>query len=100
MRVRFSREADTDLAAIRAYISLDNPRRAEIFTRQLVTACLAIADAPLGWTLIPRYERLGLRRKSYRQYLIFYRVHPDRIEIVRVLHGRRDVDRILSEPDP
>jgi toxin ParE1/3/4 len=33
----------------------------------------------------------------YRNYLVFYRPAPDGIEIVRVLHGARDIDRILAE---
>ena len=33
----------------------------------------------------------GLRRLLWREYLIFYRVKADHIELVRVLHGRRDI---------
>jgi toxin ParE1/3/4 len=33
----------------------------------------------------------------YRKFLVFYRPVPDGIEIVRVLHGARDIDRILAE---
>jgi plasmid stabilization system protein ParE len=32
---------------------------------------------------------------GFRDYLIFYRELPDRVEIVRVLHGARDIERIL-----
>jgi plasmid stabilization system protein ParE len=30
-------------------------------------------------------------------YVVFYLVRPTRIEIVRVLHGRRDVEAIFEE---
>lgn len=34
---------------------------------------------------------------KYRNYLVFYRVHPESIQIVRVLHGARDVEAVLEE---
>jgi toxin ParE1/3/4 len=33
----------------------------------------------------------GLRRTMWREYLIYYRVREDTIEIVRALHGRRNI---------
>ena len=100
MRVSFSRDADEDLADVRGYIGLDNPRRAASFTSELVAACLAIADVPFGWPTVPEHERSGLRRKPFRQYLIFYRVQIDHVEIIRVLHGRRDIGRLLPRDEP
>ena len=45
----------------------------------------------------------GLRVWSIRKfenYLIFYRPVPDGIEVVRVLHGSRDIDTILEGDRP
>ena len=42
----------------------------------------------------------GLRRwpvESFEKHLIFYRPLPDGIEVIRVLHGSRDIPRILGE---
>lgn len=47
-------------------------------------------------------ESLGLRVwrvRGFSKYLIFYRSDANGIEIVRVLHSARDVDRILDQPD-
>jgi toxin ParE1/3/4 len=33
---------------------------------------------------------------AFRNYLIFYRELPDGVEIARVLHGARDIQRILE----
>ncbi len=35
---------------------------------------------------------------GFERYLIFYRALPDGIEIIRVLYGMRDLDRIFGEP--
>jgi len=37
--------------------------------------------------------------KSYEDYLIFYRPTEDGIEVLRVLHGRRDIEAIFEERD-
>ena len=35
----------------------------------------------------------------FRDYLIFYRVTAEAVEILRVLHGARDIDRLLFPED-
>jgi toxin ParE1/3/4 len=63
-----------------------------------------LLDAPqLGSTTSYRAaESLGLqvwRVRGFTKYLIFYRSDTNGIEIVRVLHSARDVDRILDQLD-
>src|SRR3954469_9437762 len=39
--------------------------------------------------------------RGFDSHLLFYRPIPDGIELIRVLHGARDIDAILKdEPDP
>ena len=52
-------------------------------------------DAPRGYPLVPRYEQFGIRRRPFGNFLIFYRVDPERIEVVHVLHGARDYEPLL-----
>ena len=35
--------------------------------------------------------------KGFRNYLVFYRTRDADVEILRVLHGRRDIDAVLDE---
>jgi toxin ParE1/3/4 len=39
------------------------------------------------------------RIKNFRDYLVFYLVQDEQIEILRVLHGARDLEGILSTLD-
>jgi plasmid stabilization system protein ParE len=39
-----------------------------------------------------------MRSITSGSYVIFHRVEADRVEIVRVMHGRRDVEAIFAEP--
>jgi len=48
-------------------------------------------------TTNPRLEGLRVWRiKGFENHLIFYRQVADGIEVVRVLHGARDIDPILE----
>jgi len=45
----------------------------------------------------PRLANLRVRRiDGFESHLIFYRPTDDAIDIVRVLHGARDINRILT----
>ena len=37
----------------------------------------------------------GLRSLAERPWILFYRIEPDAVEVVRVLHGRRDLPTLL-----
>jgi hypothetical protein len=43
----------------------------------------------------PRHEHLGIRRRPFGNYLIFYRVGADVVGVVHVLDGARDYERLL-----
>ena len=40
-----------------------------------------------------------IRSFLFGQYLIFLRYRPDEIEIVTILHGRRDIETLFREMD-
>ena len=95
MRVVITAAAKADLLAIRRYIEADNPTRAVSFVEELLDRCLALADTPRAYPLVPRYERFGIRRCVHGNYLIFYRLQPEQIEVIHVLQGARDIEAML-----
>ncbi len=99
MKVAFSKLADIDIEQISDYIAVDSPRRAMSFARELVESAHRIADTPLGFPLIPRYEDSGIHRRVHGNYSIFYRIERDGIGIVRILHGARDYEAVLVPED-
>jgi plasmid stabilization system protein ParE len=44
---------------------------------------------------VPRYEHTNLRRRPYGNYLIFYCVQVDYVEVLHILHGARDYEALL-----
>lgn len=95
MIVRITAEAERDLESIGDFIARNNPERAMSFLQELRAKCLALADLPEGFSLVPRYEAEGVRRRVHGNYLIFYRVEPRQIVVLHVLHGAQDYAAIL-----
>jgi len=95
MIVVITAAAESDLESIADRIAQDSPARALTFIAELRRRCETLADAPKGYAPVPRYEALGIRRRPYRDYLIFYRLSGETIEVLHVLHGARDYEAIL-----
>ncbi len=87
-------QAESDLDEIWLYIAQDSPDNADAFLDELEKRCEALAQFPFIGTnrdeLMP-----GLRSLAVGGYLIFYLPIEDGIEVVRVLHGMRDIDVIF-----
>jgi toxin ParE1/3/4 len=99
VRVVFTREAETGLERIGDFIAQDSPRRAITFIDELREKALGLAHSPHAFPLVTRYEALGVRRRVHGQYLILYRVDPDAIVILHILHGAQDYGRLLAPGD-
>jgi len=92
-----------DLDEAAAYIQeRSGPERAIRFLRAADSTFATLAGMPgMG----ARYEPdeplyAGLRYfpiARHRKFLVFYRPLPDGIEVLRVLHGARDIAGILTE---
>ena len=95
MRVVITAAAKADLRAIGEIIRPHNPARAATFIDELVERCQDLADMPRAFPLVPRYEEWSIRRRVHRDYLIFYRVSGDRVEVIHVLNGAQDYESLL-----
>jgi plasmid stabilization system protein ParE len=91
-----SRQAEMDLAEITDFIARDNPARAFKFEEELVEHARKIERAPLAY--VERTD-LGHRLRScaHGAYVIFFTVNDPVVRIERILHGSRDLARLLNE---
>jgi toxin ParE1/3/4 len=95
MIVIITEDAETDLERIGDAIAQRNPARAITFVHELRQKCEILALAPRRFALIPRYEHANIRRVVYGNYLIFYRVNAESIEVIHILHGAMNFGAIL-----
>lgn len=86
-------ETESDLEEIWWHIAQDSPNNADGFLDRIQETCSALADHPqMG---VSRAElTINLRSQPVGNYLIFYIPLEDGIEIVRILHRSRDIERL------
>lgn len=96
MKVILTPAAERDFRAIGDFIARDNPVRAESFVDELLQRCLSLAEFPERFPLIERSARSGVRRCLHGSYLIFYRVEPELVRVLHILHGASDYHAILG----
>jgi toxin ParE1/3/4 len=97
-------KADQDVDQIAEYIGSRNATAGRNFILAARREFEFLGENPLAGTirLSRRHKAAGLRSwpiKGYRNYLILYLPTSDGVEIVRVLHGARDIDTVLAEDD-
>jgi len=93
-RLQFTDLAERDLLEIGTFIARDNPLYAARFVSRLENQCRRLSLHPLMGR--KREDvKAGLRSIPLGRYVIFYRPIEGGVEILRVLHGARDVRRHL-----
>jgi toxin ParE1/3/4 len=95
-------QARLDLIQHFIYIGQDNLNAAERFLTAVEEALEKLAEMPgMGRRReFKKPELAGIRSwvvKGFENYIVFYRQIEGGIEVLRVLHGARDVERVLEE---
>jgi toxin ParE1/3/4 len=87
--------ARADLIEIGDFIALDNPARALSFIAEIEATMTTIAERPSSF---PARNELatGLRSARHGRYLIFFVAGDVGVQIVRVLHGARDLPQAFA----
>lgn len=83
-----------DLDEIWDYIAEDSPEAADHFIDKVEKQCRLLADFP---NIGANCDALspGLRFLVVDRYILFYLPLDDGIEVVRVLHGARDLESLF-----
>jgi toxin ParE1/3/4 len=97
-RVFWSESAIRDLERIVDYIAQEAPLAAERLFETLTERAVALEAAPFRGRLVPELDRFEI--KVFRELLIppyrlLYRVDSDRVLIVAVFDGRRNLEDVL-----
>jgi toxin ParE1/3/4 len=92
-------KAAEDIAAVWDFIADDNPDAADHWVDQLDTQLRLLATQPLMGRARDELAP-GFRSFPFGRYLVFYLLIGDGIDVVRVLHGARDVDTVFGEDNP
>ncbi len=92
--------AQPDIFKIWSYIAKDNEDAADRVERAIYDSFEFIAEAPLRGHARPGLTARSLRfwtLTRYPNYTVVYRAEPDPLQVVAVLHGKRNIRRILNQ---
>ena len=93
-RISRFRQAEEDILAIAEHIALDNPTAAASWLDKIEQTIALLATQPFMGQAVD-HIRPGLRRLSQGNYLLFYEPRNDGVNLVRVLHGAREIESLL-----
>jgi len=97
LRIVWSREADEDLLQIWLYLaSKTSDAVADNQVSKIEQASGRLQDGPKSGrsrdSIVP-----GMRSVVVAPWVMFYRLFDDHVQIVRVLHGHRDIESIFTD---
>ena len=91
MRIVWTEPAVEDLQELHAYIARDSELYASGFVERIITAVERLADYPALGRIVPEANEENIRELVYQNYRIIYRITKNRIEMLSVIHGARDL---------
>lgn len=77
------------------YIAADDPVAATRWVERLAAGIASLADYPDSGRARPEIGT-GARSMPVGRYLVLYRVNGDCVDIVRVIHGAREITGLLD----
>ena len=97
--IEYSKDSMQDLVEIKQYIKfkLQEPEIAQKIIRKIREEINNLKNNPKRYATIDnkKIERLKIRKIIVKNYIVFYRIKGYKIQIVRVMYGRRDWIKLL-----
>ena len=92
MRVVWTKAADSNLQAIHDYIAQTSADYARRTVERITDRSRQIGAFPMSGRTVPEFQVGQLREVFEHPYRIIYRIRPDRIDIIAVVHMSRNLD--------
>ncbi|CAB1083477.1 plasmid stabilization protein [Alkalispirochaeta odontotermitis] len=89
MKVHWTRNAIRQLVVLHEYIALNSTTYAQRMVDKITARSRQIADYPLSGRKVPEYDAEDIRELIEKPYRIIYRIKPDQIDVLAVIHGSR-----------
>ena len=92
--IEYSMESKQDLIDIKRYIkyNLQEPNTAQKLITKIKKEIDSLKDNPEMYSIIDDdiIKRFKIRKLVIDNYIVFYRINNENIQIVRVMYGRRN----------
>lgn len=98
MKIEWTEPAVADLESIRDYIKKDSEYYASRFVERIIEAVENLKRFPEIGRIVPEAEEENIRELLFYNYRIMYRLETERILILTIIHGARDLSRKRPKP--
>ena len=95
-RLLRTEQAQQDLEGILDYLDTQSTEAADRFADKFDRTCALYSDHPQMGTSAEAYAT-DLRHFTVWNYAIFYRPIAEGIELIRIIHGARDIPNLFVE---
>jgi len=92
-RVAWTPEARRTLNEVLDFIALDSAEGARRVLEQVLAAARSLETLADRGRVVPELEDSSVREVFVYRYRLMYRVEPDAVSIVAIIHGARDFER-------
>lgn len=98
-KIEYSKDSQADLVRLKRYFkyNLQEPRTAENLISKIKNEIKNLKDNPEKFAIIDDdyIKKLGIRKLIVDNYIVFYRIIDDTIQIVRIMYGKRNWINLL-----
>ncbi len=97
--IEYSKEAKQDLIGIKRYIkyNLQEPNTAQKLISKIKMEIDKLKNDPTIYAIIEDelIRKLEIRKLIVNNYIVFYRIKNENVQIVRIMYGRRNWINLL-----
>jgi addiction module RelE/StbE family toxin len=95
--VKWSVPAKNDLKQVHDYIAKDSKYYAQNVVREIVAKTEALTNFPEIGRVVPEISDQNIRELIVYSYRLIYEISKVGIEILAIIHGRRDFESAWNE---
>ncbi len=92
--IEWSEEATADLDGLADYIAQTSPQNASAVVTAILAAARRLPVLPYAHRMVPEWQDPERRETFVHKWRLMFRILPDRIRIVGVVHGARLLENI------
>jgi toxin ParE1/3/4 len=90
-------QAQQHLLEIQAYLTAENPQRAQPYMDGLFKKIVSLSTLAEAFAYVCGFAEEELRRRPVQSHIVVYRVLGDTVYVVGVFHAARDYAALLLE---
>ena len=95
MRVVLTKTARLDLISVGDWLAERDRDFANAYVEKLMAAAMKVGEFPGSGVSRPQWGD-AVRVRFVDRYVIAYRIRSDVVEVLRIVHGSRDLDRLFG----